>query len=103
MLSFDGVEAVVFLDSEGEAIQCHGALDEDKLQLVGAYQGILLSAVGRVGMDRDRTVITVGDRRSILTRRLKDGYFISVIFQDSHFALVQYQFRELYHQLEREL
>ena len=103
MLSSHGVEAVVFLDSEGETILSYGMQDREKLKALGAYQGILLAAAGRLGLPQDRTVVTLYEHRSILTHHLKDGYFISVIFRDVSFANLQFRFQEMYQLLEKEL
>ena len=104
ILSRHGVQGVVFLDSEGEAICSFGLPDQETLRSLGAYQGIVLSAAERLGMPTERTVITLGAERSILTQHLKDGYFISVIFsKDVNFFYVQFQFQEAYALLRKEL
>ena len=102
--SNQGVEGVVFLDSEGEAISSFGFQDQETLRLLGAYQGIVLAAAGRLGLSADRTVITLGGQRSILTQHLKDGYFISVIFSsDVNFAYARFRFQDAYALLKQEL
>jgi hypothetical protein len=103
MLSQPGVEAVVFLDAEGETILSCGAAEEEKLKLAGAYQGILLATMKRAGMDGYQTVVTLYENRSVLTHRLKDGYFICVIFRETHFAILRLQFQKLCRSLELEL
>ena len=103
ILSNEGVEAVVFLDSEGEAILFYGMQGQERLKAVGAYQGILLSTAERLGLIRDRTVVTLYEQRSILTHHLKDGYFICVIFRDVSFANLQFRFQKMYQQIENEL
>lgn len=103
MLSHCGADAVVFADSEGETIHCCGRYAKDQLQVIGAYQGIVLSAAERVGMKEEGTVVTLCDRLNILTRRLKDGYFISVLFSGVHFGFVQFSLEVFCSQLEQEL
>ena len=99
-----GVEGVVLFDSEGEPIFAYGQAEAERLQLLGAYQGILMSTVARMLETIDRTVITVCDTGSILTHHLKDGYFISVILSpEIHFAEAQFHFDDLYPSLIKEL
>lgn len=99
-----GVEAVAFLDSEGELILHSGGLDHEKLKIVGAYQGIFLSATSRLGFHNPRAVSTVYQKRTVLTRVLKEGYFICVIFSpDLNFAYAQFFFEDLCKGLESEL
>ncbi len=100
----EGVEVVLFLDSAGEMIFSFGGQDSEKLRLLGAYQGILLNSVSRIGMIRDRTIITLGESRSILTRHIKDGYFICVLFSpETHFALIHLRIQDACESLAREL
>ena len=103
MLASDGVEAVVFLDSEGETILAYGIQDRERLTALGAYQGILRSTIERVGLSRDPTIVTMYDERAVLTHHLKDGYFICVIFHEVSFANLQFHFQEVYKLLENEL
>jgi hypothetical protein len=103
MLACEGVEAVVFLDSEGETILSYGIQEKEKLKALGAYQGILLSAAGRLGLQDDRTIITMYQERSILTHHVKDGYFISVIFREVSFGKLQFRLQDTYRLLEQEL
>ena len=104
MRTLSGVEGVAFLDSEGELILSSGALDPERLKVLGAYQGIFLSEVARVGFAGVQTVCTRYKDRVILTQALKDGYFISVVFSpDVNFAYAQHRFREIYQGLEKEL
>jgi len=102
--ALEGIEAVLFLDSTGEMIFSIGDQDSEKLQLVGAYQGILLNSISRIGMIREQTVITLGQQRSILTRHIKDGYFICVLFSpETHFALTHLRIQDACDSLAREL
>jgi predicted regulator of Ras-like GTPase activity (Roadblock/LC7/MglB family) len=103
MSSQSGVEAVMFVDSEGETIHCLGQYPKDQLHVIGAYQGIVLSAAERAGLKENRAIVTLYQQHNILTRRLKDGYFISVIFSKAHFASVHFFIEEYCCQLEREL
>lgn len=99
-----GVHGVVLSDSEGEPVFACGPTDAERLQLLGAYQGILMSAVSRLLEDENRTAITICDTETILTRHLKDGYFISVILSPGvYFAQAQFDFQELYASLIQEL
>ena len=104
MRSLRGVDSVVLLDSEGEVILSSGGSDRDRLRVVGAYQGILLTSLGRLGLVNSRTLCTIYRDRAVLTRPLKDGYFICVVFSpDLNFAYVQFFFEETYSRLEAEL
>jgi hypothetical protein len=99
-----GVQGVVLSDSQGEPIYSFGGEQADQLQLLGAYQGVLMSAVERLLESEDRTVITICDTGSILTHHLKDGYFISVILApEMHFAEAQFHLSQVYPALIREL
>jgi hypothetical protein len=104
LLQHSGVEAVIFLDSEGEAIFCFGSVEADHLKAMGAYQGIVLSSAVRVDAGSKETVITLCESRSILTRKLKDGYFVCVILKaDANVGYANFAFRDYFDQLELEL
>src|SRR5262245_49700019 len=104
MLTIPGVEGVVFLDSEGETILCYGEHDPERMKVLGAYQSILVSQVKNLGWPDQKIIITICEQRNILTRYLKDGYFISVIFGESlNPAYAEFQFREACISLETEL
>jgi len=103
VLSLPGVTGVGFLDSEGETIFHYGAEDPEKLKLTGAYQGIFLNAVTRIGALEEKTIISLYSNKSVLTRTLKDGYFITVIFQNASFGYICFRFQEICDWLEREL
>jgi hypothetical protein len=102
--AWPGVDGVVLSDSEGEPIYAYGQVGEDRLQLLGAYQGILMSTIARMLETIDRTLVTVCDTGSILTHHLKDGYFISVILSPKiHFAEAEFHLEDLYPSLVKEL
>jgi predicted regulator of Ras-like GTPase activity (Roadblock/LC7/MglB family) len=104
IMASPGVEGVVLLDSEGETIFSLGYLEQERLRLVGAYQGIVLAAAVRFDLSKERTVITLGEKRSILTYHLKDGYFICIIFsKEINVAYAQFRFQEAYTLLKQEL
>jgi len=99
-----GVDGVVLSDSEGEPIYAYGQVGEERLQLLGAYQGILMSTIARMLETVDRTLVTICDTGSILTHHLKDGYFISVLLSpDIHFAEAEFYFNDIYPSLIKEL
>ena len=98
------VESVIFLDSEGEEIFSYGEVDHDRLKLMGAYQGIVLSCIKRLELGSNGTVITRCESGSILTHQLKDGYFVCVLLnQDANVAHAHFQFRDYFLSLEKEL
>jgi hypothetical protein len=104
ILRQEGVEAVIFLDSEGETILSYGGIDSERLKLMGAYQGIILSILPRLALGTNGSVITRCCNRSILTHLLKDGYFVSVIFEkEINFAHAQFMIRDYFVSLEKEL
>lgn len=104
ILSLDGVEGVVFLDCEGETIFCFGNYETEKLKLLGAHQSVLLGKTLKLGWTANRTIVTVFDRRTVLTQSLRDGYFLSVVFsRELNPAYVQHRFQETYEALEKEL
>ena len=90
-----GVEAALLVDSEGEGVLHSGRVDS-RHRLIGAYQGIALSAARRTG---DR--YPVGDIRYMLCRYegavvilrpLKDGYFlILAVGSSANLGKVLYQ------------
>jgi hypothetical protein len=99
-----GVEGVIFLDSEGEAVFCFGEVERDSLKAMGAYQGIVLSSVLRLETGKTGAIITCGAERSIITQQLKDGYFVSVVISaDVNIAQAHYRFQDYFNQLENEL
>ena len=104
VLEHSGVEAVIFLDSEGEAIFCFGDVEPDRLKAMGAYQGIVLSSAARLDSGHSETVITLCESGSILTRKLKDGYFVCVILKaDANVGYANFALRDYFKQLENEL
>ncbi len=104
MMNVKGVEAVAFLDQEGEAILTRSNVDGDHLKILGAYQGIVMSTIVNVGLTETRTLITSYTHRSVLTHRLKDGYFIcALLSKDLPYAQAQFAFAEIYNLIENEL
>ena len=104
MMSVKGVEAVAFLDHEGEAILTCSANNNEQFKIIGAYQGIMLSTLQNIGLPPTRTVITCYDQLSVLTHYLKDGYFIcALLSKDLNYASVQFAFKEIYALIEEEL
>lgn len=100
ILTLEGAEAVVFLDSEGETIFACGNREADKLKLFGAYQSILLKSE----FGQCRTIFTFYDHKGVLTHHLKDGYFLSVLFsQDTLLSRAQFRLQDYYDRIEREL
>src|SRR5262245_17867718 len=104
MMSEKGVEAVAFLDHEGEAILTCSNNNSDHLKIQDAYQGIMLSTLQTLRLPPTRTLITCYDQLSVLTHYLKDGYFIcALLSKDLNYAGVQYAFEEIYALIEEEL
>jgi hypothetical protein len=103
-LHHEGVEGVIFLDSEGEAIFGYGNVNPESLKAMGAYQGIVLSSAQRLDAGESEMVITCCRSRSILTRQLKDGYFVCIILlPDANPAFAKFAFSDYFDQLEKEL
>lgn len=104
MMTVKGIEAVAFLDHEGEAILTCSTQNSEDLKILGAYQGILMSALRNIGLPRTRTMITCYAQRSVLTHCLKDGYFIcALLSRDLNYARAQLAFEEIYSLIEEEL
>lgn len=104
MMTVEGVEAVAFLDHEGEAILTCSTNNSDRLKILGAYQGILMSTLQNLGLPSTRTLVTCYDRLSVLTHYLKDGYFIcALLSRDLNYARAQFAFQEIYALIEEEL
>jgi hypothetical protein len=104
MMNVKGVEAVAFLDQEGETILTQSRGEADHLKILGAYQGIIMSTVVNIGMNTVRTMFTSYTHRSVLTHRLKDGYFIcALLSKDLPYAQAQFAFGEIYSLIENEL
>ena len=79
-----GVDAALLVDSEGERVLQAGRAD-GRHRLIGAYQGIALSAARRTGERYE-----VGDIRymlcryeggDVILRPLKDGYFLIIAIE----------------------
>ena len=104
ILKYDYVESVIFLDSEGEEIFSFGNTSHDHLKLMGAYQGIILSTVNRLGLGNQRSVLTRCTDRSIVTHELKLGYFVCVLLSaEANLAQAQFQFQTYFEALNQEL
>jgi hypothetical protein len=104
MMSVKGVEAVAFLDHEGEAILTCSTNNSEQLKILGAYQGIMLSTLQNLGLPPTRTLVTCYDELSVLTHYLKDGYFIcALLAKNLNYASVQFAFEEIYKLIEEEL
>ena len=100
----DYVESVIFLDSEGEEIFSFGKTNHEHLKLMGAYQGIILSTIGRLENGSHRTIITRCDNRSIVTQQLKLGYFVCVLLSsEANPAQAQFQFQTYFEALSDQL
>ena len=100
ILTLEGVEAVVFLDAEGETVLSFGIHDQEKLKLLGAYQSILLKSK----LGKCRTIFSIFDHRTVLTHHMKDGYFLSVLFGPEVLApYAHFRLQHYYDQIEKEL
>jgi hypothetical protein len=104
LLLHPGVEGVIFLDSEGESIFCFGMTGLERLKAMGAYQGIVLSSALRCNTGNSGTVITCCESRSIMTRQLKDGYFVCVLLsRGANLAHANFVFQDYFIELEKQL
>lgn len=104
LLKIRGVEAVSFLDSEGETILTSGDKNPETLKAFGAYQGIIMSSLKTMGLPPARSLVTRFQNRSVLTHCLKDGYFICVLFSDElNIAFAQHSFQDACSEIENEL
>lgn len=104
MTSLPGIESVIVLDSDGETIWSAGNHEAQILRLAGAHQSVLMAAMQRLAVGNHRMIISEHENRSILTRHLKDGYLITVIFSsDLNFARTDFSLGRFYQQLEAEL
>lgn len=101
ILQISGIEAVIFLDAEGETVLLSGSQEPDRLKALGAYQSILLKTDW--GNGKGQTLCSVYDQASVLTHHLKDGYFISVILSpDLPFSLAHQKLGQFYEKIEEE-
>lgn len=77
--SVPGVQAAIMLDSEGEVVVEAGAREE-RLRLIGAYQGIALAAARRTSARYASGPLTYMLTRyawgQVIVRPLKDGYYM---------------------------
>jgi hypothetical protein len=102
ILQISGVDAVIFLDAEGETVLLSGSQDPDRLKALGAYQSILLKTAW--GEGKCQTLCSVYDQASVLTHHMKDGYFISVILSpELPFSLAHQRLGPFYEKIEEEL
>jgi predicted regulator of Ras-like GTPase activity (Roadblock/LC7/MglB family) len=83
-LAGSGVSAVLLVDSEGESVLQAGKSD-GRHRLIGAYQGIALSAARRTGerfpVGDIRYMLCRYDGGDIILRPLKDGYFLVIALE----------------------
>lgn len=77
----NGVRAALLVDSEGESVLQSGQAD-GRHRLIGAYQGIALSAARRTGeryeVGEIRYMLCRYATNDVILRPLKDGYFLIV-------------------------
>jgi predicted regulator of Ras-like GTPase activity (Roadblock/LC7/MglB family) len=76
-----GAESALLLDAEGELVVQAGQRDE-RHRLIGAYQGLALSAMKKIAATCDLGGLDYLVRRhaggSVVLRPLKDGYYLVV-------------------------
>jgi predicted regulator of Ras-like GTPase activity (Roadblock/LC7/MglB family) len=79
--SVKGAEAALLLDSEGEVVVEAGQ-KEYRHRLIGAYQGLALAAVRKVGARYALGSLDYMLRRhaggTVILRPLKDGYYVII-------------------------
>jgi predicted regulator of Ras-like GTPase activity (Roadblock/LC7/MglB family) len=85
LIATDGSLGAMFLDYEGETVACYTEhdLEEHDLKIIGAYQGIFLTQLGRlcadmaVGQPQRFKIEFTGSK--LLSCSLKDGYYVVLI------------------------
>lgn len=82
-----GVDGVIFVDSEGEAIDLVGSVAEYDLKVIGAHFSILFNAIN--GFDEQPNSIFVTMQPYVLGMyRLSKEYFLLVLYASSYHAIM---------------
>ncbi len=82
-----GVEGVIFVDSEGEAIDLVGSVAEYDLKVIGAHFSILFNAIN--GFDEQPRSVFVSMKPYVLGMyRLTKEYFLLVLYNSSYHAVI---------------
>jgi hypothetical protein len=89
LVTTHGALAVLFLDWEGETVElvCDRDLSDHQLRILGAYQGIFLtrlrSMCAKVGAGEPERFKLEFDSMAVLSRDIRDGYFIVLLVNGS--------------------
>ena len=77
-----GARAALLLDATGEVVMESGMRD-DRLRLVGAFQGIALGGAQRAAARHDvgpvRELVSRYEQGYVMLRPLKDGYYLVLL------------------------
>jgi predicted regulator of Ras-like GTPase activity (Roadblock/LC7/MglB family) len=71
---------LIIIDYEGEAVQLAAKMDEHDLKIIGAYQVIHFNNLDEK-YGTAATFITKADSLDIISMRLDDDYFISLVLE----------------------
>jgi predicted regulator of Ras-like GTPase activity (Roadblock/LC7/MglB family) len=105
--SIGGAQGALLLDAGGEVVVGSEACDE-RLRLIGAYQGIVLSTAlrttGRYAGGAIDHLLARHASGTVIARPLKDGYYLVVaLAPDAPVAMAQYRSAQIGARLNAEL
>lgn len=86
LVDVPGAHGAIFLDPEGEFVEyVTRRATPYQLKVEGAYHGLLLRRASRLlhGADGGQVeqLVVVGSQLKVLSRRLKDGYYLVLIME----------------------
>lgn len=105
--TINGAQGALLLDAGGEVVAGSDACDE-RLRLIGAYQGIALATAHRTseryaGGTIERLVVRHASG-TVVACPLKDGYYLIVaLAPDASVALAEYRATQMRERLDAEL
>ncbi len=85
--SADGVNGVIFLDSEGEAIEFAGPMPDYDLKVIGAHFSIFFNTVNGFEQQPDSMFIKTGPY-VIGMYRLSREYFLLVLYMSDYHTII---------------
>jgi predicted regulator of Ras-like GTPase activity (Roadblock/LC7/MglB family) len=92
-----GVNGIIFLDAEGEAIEFAGTISDYDLKIIGAHFSVFFNTVNGFDQQPDSMFITTGPY-VIGMYRLSKEYFLLVLYlSDYHTIINRSRLMELIH------
>lgn len=82
-----GVDGIIFLDSEGEAIEFAGSISDYDLKVIGAHFSVFFNTVNGFEQQPDSMFITTGPY-VIGVYRLSKEYFLLVLYMSDYYTII---------------